>query len=289
MQISPKLVTNADAANQRLSRDRIGRLEDGKEPVVVKVEQNPSALERKRAALVWLAQTQPGLAPTPIAFGDAILGPERVTCLVTNRCRGSSPTTVAGWRRMGGMVARLADLGYPEHILPSLYPDQFIQAHRERISELGSRLDLVAASVPDWTELGHRTLPGTTALTLTHGDPGPGNYLDTGWSGRLIDWEEAHVAPLGLDLARLMFIALLGSGPAGYVARDHRARAAAVTAGYLSAIQHRWLPTSDELRWWLSVAGIQFIHRRWHLGGPAPWQQAAAVLASALMSDRARN
>lgn len=284
--IDPGPTVRLDGEPAQGTRHRIlfGLLPDGDEPVVVKVERIRGALAREQVALAWLGQTQLSLAPRLIAFGEATHGGERVTCLVTERCRGSSPTTVDGWHRMGGMVAQLADIGYPDHILPVLDPDEFVQAHRERISGLGSRLDPFVGSIRDWSELTQRELPSSTALALTHGDPGPGNYLDTGSSGLLIDWEEAHVAPLGLDLARLIFIALLGSGPAGYIARDHQARATAAAAGYLSAVQHRWLPTSNELRWWLSVAGLQFIHSRWQLGGPAPWENAAEVLASALTS-----
>lgn len=59
---------------------------------------------------------------------------------------------------------------------------------------------------------------------MTHGDPGPGNFLDDGADGTLVDWEDAVVAPRGLDLGRASFIALLGSGPKGFVARDHIAQ-----------------------------------------------------------------
>ncbi len=281
----PTVWLDGEPAQGTRHRILFGLLPDGNEPVVVKVERIPGALDRERVALAWLGQTQPSLAPSLVAFGEASLGAERVTCLVTTRCRGSSPTTRAGWRRMGSTVAQLAELGYPDDSLPVLDHAEFVQAHRERISGLGSRLDPFVGTIRDWSQLSQRTLPASTALALTHGDPGPGNYLDTGSSGLLIDWEEAHVAPLGLDVARLIFIALLGSGPAGYIGRDHQARATAATTGYLSAIQHRWLPTSNELRWWLSVAGIQFVHRRWQLGGPAPWESAAEVLASALTSN----
>lgn len=35
--------------------------------------------------------------------------------------------------------------------------------------------------------------------------------------------------------------------------------------------------------WWTTVAGVQFIHRRWRLGGrPAPWEDAMSVLHAAL-------
>jgi hypothetical protein len=263
---------------------RFGVLADRDEPVVVKVERIPAALERERAALAWLGAARPRLAPRLIAFGQATLAGDRVVCLVSERLGGSPPTTMTGWRRMGSAFAQLAELDPPVHNLPLLRPGRFIRAHRERISELGPRLDPFVRSIPDWAALSRGTLPDSAPLALTHGDPGPGNYLHRGSSGSLIDWEEAHVAPLGLDLGRLIFIALLGSGPAGYSARDHEARAGAATAGYLSAVQQRWRPTRDEVRWWLAVAGIQFVHRRWQLGGPAPWEQAAQVLARALRS-----
>lgn len=280
----PTVWLDGEPAQGTRHRILFGLMSDGDRPVVVKIERIPGALERERLALAWVGQTKLGLAPSLISFGEASLDGDQVTCLVTERCRGSAPTTVAGWRRMGGTFARLADIGSPEHSLTVVDPDEFVQAHRERVSGLGSRLDPFVGSIPDWAELSHRILPASTALALTHGDPGPGNYLDTGSSGLLIDWEEAHVAPLGLDLARLIFIALLGSGPAGYIARDHQARAAAAAAGYLHAIEDRWLPTSNELRWWFTVAGIQFIHRRWQLGGPAPWENTAELLVSALTS-----
>jgi hypothetical protein len=100
------------------------------------------------------------------------------------------------------------------------------------------------------------------------------------------DWEEVQIAPRGLDLARLVFIALLGAGPSRYLARDHRSRADAAVDGYLSTLRNPWQPSRDESRWWMTVAGIQFVHRRWQLAGqPAPWEQAADVLCSALTDD----
>lgn len=80
-----------------------------------------------------------------------------------------------------------------------------------------------------------------------------------------------------------MFIALLGSGPSGFVARDQQEHMRAAADGYLNTIRHLWSPTREELRWWLSVAAVQFVHRRWQLNGrPAPWEHAAQVLTSAL-------
>jgi hypothetical protein len=265
---------------------RFGVLSDSDERVAVKVGRLPGALQRERRVLAWLGAAKPGLAPRLLAFGNAILDGEQVTCLVAQRCPGSPPRTVQGWGRMGAALAQLAGLGHPDDGLPLLDAEDFVRAHAERLSDLGSRLDPFVRSIPDWEQLACTRLPASTAIVLTHGDPGPGNYLDTGTAGTLIDWEGAQIAPLGLDLGRLTFIALLGSGPAGYRARDHQVRSHAAAAGYLHALEHPWAPTRGEFRWWLSVAAIQFIHRRWQLGGrPAPWEQAADVLVSALAGD----
>jgi thiamine kinase-like enzyme len=118
---------------------------------------------------------------------------------------------------------------------------------------------------------------------VTHGDPGPGNFLDDWGTGSIVDWEDAQVAPRGLDLARLVFIAMLGAGPDGYLGREHDERARAVAAAYLEALADSWRPTRQERRWWLTAAGVQFIHRRWELDGrPAPWQDAERVLRACL-------
>ena len=45
--------------------------------------------------------------------------------------------------------------------------------------------------------------------------PGDGNYLESDTRAVLIDWEQAQVAPRGLDLARAVFIALLQGRPFG--------------------------------------------------------------------------
>lgn len=120
-------------------------------------------------------------------------------------------------------------------------------------------------------------------MVITHGDPGPGNFLDHGDCGTIIDWEQAHIAPQGLDIARLFFIALLGSGPGGYPTHNLHARAKAAVAGYLASTTDQFRPGENERRWWTAVAGIQFIHRRWQLRGHlAPWEEAAQVLESAL-------
>jgi hypothetical protein len=164
-----------------------GVLAAGGEPAVVKVERIPGALDRERSALVWLGTAAPGMAPILVAFGDTTVDGERVSCLVTERCSGSPPATVDGWERMGGALARLTEVGHPDGLLPRLEPDEFVTAHHDRVRELGAQLDPFVEPIPDWSVLTRRTLPTATMMVLTHGDPGPGNYLDTGSTGTLVD------------------------------------------------------------------------------------------------------
>ena len=262
-----------------------GVMPDTAEPVVVKLERVPGALERERTALAWLTAER-GPVPRLLLAGTATIGDERAACLVTERRPGSPPATTDGWRRMGRAYARLSDFRHPADRLMTLDPIMFGRCHAQRVSDLGGRLAPVAASVPDWERLVSPEVPGSPLLVITHGDPGPGNFLDDGDEGTIIDWEEAHIAPRGLDLARLVFIALLGAGPSGYVAREHRERASAALDGYLGALRDRWRPSREESRWWTTVAGVQFIHRRWERRGrPASWEDAADVLRGALAED----
>lgn len=256
------------------------------EPVVVKLERMPGSLAGEQHALAWLG-AEGGLAPRLHAAGTTVADGQRVACLVIERRPGAPPTTTDGWRRMGGALASLGDLPHSGSDLTSLDPTTFGRRHAERVHELGARLAPLATSIPDWGQLASPELPAPNPLVLAHGDPGPGNYLDDGDDdGTLIDWEDAHIAPRGLDLARLVFIALLGAGPSGYPVADHRSRARAAIDGYLAALHDRWRPTAAESRWWTTVAGVQFIHRRWRLGGrPAPWEDAMSALHAALTTD----
>ncbi|HTU85107.1 MAG TPA: aminoglycoside phosphotransferase family protein [Solirubrobacteraceae bacterium] len=263
-----------------------GALPNTGEPVVVKLERTPGALENEQRALAAFGTHNP-VAPRLLAAGAAVIRGQRVACLVTERRPGSPPTTTDGWWRMGRALARLTEMRLPLGNLTVLDPVTFARRHAQRLNDLGDRLLPLARSIPDWPQLASPKIPASTPLVITHGDPGPGNYLDNGNEGTLIDWEETHIAPRGLDLARLAFIALLGAGPNGYLARDHQARADAAADGYLSALRESWRPARQEARWWTTVAGIQFVHRRWQLGGrPAPWEDAAETLHSALTKDR---
>jgi hypothetical protein len=253
--------------------------------IVVKLERTLGALEREAAALTAVGPAC-RIAPRLLLASFAEVSGERVPCLVIERCLGSPPTTIDGWWRMGRALGRLANVPPPAAGLAVLDTIAFGQRHAQRVVELGDRLDPFTDAIPDWHTLACANVPGGAPLVITHGDPGPGNYLDNGNDGVLIDWEAAHIAPQGLDLARLQFIAILGAGPSGYVARDQRARADAATDGYLRALPRPMNPSYEAARWWTAVAAIQFVHRRWQLGGhPAPWEEAARALVATLASE----
>jgi aminoglycoside phosphotransferase (APT) family kinase protein len=261
-----------------------GVLDDTGERVVVKIERVVGSLQVERRALNWLT-AECGSVPRLIAASTVIRHGRRAVCLVTEHADGVPPTTRSGWDRMGRALARLVEIPSCGSQLAVLDPRTFGERHAERVRELGERLEPLAATVDDWTQLCSATVPGAAELVITHGDPGPGNYLDDRAAGTLIDWEAAQIAPLGLDLARSTFIALLGAGPVGYAARDHQGRARAVAGGYFAQLGKRWNPTPQHLRWWLTVAGIQFVHRRWQRAGRpgvAPWANAVDTLNAAL-------
>ncbi len=255
--------------------------------VAVKVESIRGALDVERRALESLTKAG-GPSPRLRAAGtldDSGEYPGAV-CLVTDRVAGDPPTTTDGWTRMGRALARLDRVPWQGVELATQDHDGFLGLHQRRVDEVAGALGRDLQGTLPATPPSYRDSP----LILTHGDPGPGNFLDDGAHGSLIDWEDARVAPRGLDLGRATFIALLGSGPEGYLARETQARAHAVATGFLTEIDD-WSPGEDELSWWLSVAGIQFAH--WRLEGTGaprvpPWLEAVAVLDSALAEGPAR-
>ncbi len=196
-----------------------------------------------------------------------------------DRVAGEPASSLPDWEGLGRALARLSRIPWQGSELTTLDHDDFLALHERRVEDLGRALgrDLGAGLPP---------VPPSypaSSLVMTHGDPGPGNFLDDGADGTLIDWEDALVAPRGLDLGRATFIALLGSGPEGFVARDHAARADAFLRGYLAEVDGS--PDQTKLDWWLSVAGVQFAHRRLERAGQPgvlPWLEAVKVLESAL-------
>jgi aminoglycoside phosphotransferase len=250
--------------------------------VAAKIELIDGALERERRALEWLTEAG-GPAPRLIGAGR-VLGGEHAgaLCLVTERITGGPATTLAAWERLGQAIAWLAEASPPRSELPALDHGAFLGLYRDWVETLAAATGRdLAAELP--------AVPSTYStapLVLTHGDPGPGNFVDDDSAGTLIDWEDAAVGPLGLDLGRATFIALLGAGPEGFVATEREARAAAARDGFLAAVGRS--PGEEERSWWLAVAGVQFAYwrlRREGRPGVPPWREALAVLDAVLAHD----
>jgi aminoglycoside phosphotransferase len=212
--------------------------------VAVKIELIAGALAPERRALEWLT-LQGG--PSPRLHAAGTLSPSGeypgAVCLVIDRVAGEPASSLSGWEGLGRAIARLCRIAWEGSELTTLEHDDFLALHERRVEDLGQALGRdLGADLP--------AVPPSYAaspLVVTHGDPGPGNFLDDGADGTLIDWEDALVAPRGLDLARATFIALLGSGPEGFVARDHAARADAVLRGHLA--EAGGPPDQAELDW----------------------------------------
>lgn len=124
-------------------------------------------------------------------------------------------------------------------------------------------------------------------VVLTHGDPGSGNYLDTGRTGIIIDWETASVGPFGLDAGRAAFIALMDLGHSGRPA----ALWAALVDGYRNALDDPAELSDELLTAWTIVAGLQFIHGRFiqPLRPDRTPETAADTLTQFLSRARKRN
>jgi aminoglycoside phosphotransferase len=250
--------------------------------VAAKVELTAEALENERLALEWLTE-QDAPAPRLRAAGRLDDSGEHpgAACLVVDRVAGGHTSSLAGWGRLGRALARLTEVPWEGSGLAVLDHDAFRDLHQRRVADLSTALGRdVGASLPPLTDSYFES-----PMVITHGDPGPGNFVDDGVAGTLVDWEDAVVAPRGLDLGRARFIALLGVGPEGWVAEELAGRAEAVTAGFLAEVDPA--PDADELAWSLGVAGVQFAHWRLERAGVPgipPWLDAVAALEAAFPS-----
>jgi aminoglycoside phosphotransferase (APT) family kinase protein len=155
-----------------------GTLHPHQRAVVVKVEGVHGALEREAAALRHLAALR-GPVPTLIEVGVGTWRGKRSVCLVMERKAGCSPTTRERWRRMGRALGRVGRPVDRVAGLPVLDYRRFGADHAQRIRELETRLIGLGSVVPDWPLLCSAHIPTPGPLVLTHGDPGPGNFLTT--------------------------------------------------------------------------------------------------------------
>jgi len=156
---------------------------------------------------------------------------------------------------MGRAFATLATTPTKDCELARTEPPAFADDHLERLDAVSQIIDTgqveeIAAAVEHFRR--------SPSLSLTHGDPGSGNYLDDSGRGTILDWETAHVAPFGLDAGRGAFIALLDLAGTGTSLELHDA----FVDGYRSNLVGIAKLDTRTLRAATLVAALQFIHGR---------------------------
>jgi aminoglycoside phosphotransferase len=226
---------------------RIGRLR-----VVVKIQGAHGRLMDEERALRFLAAHG---VRVPRVVGAGVT-PEGRRFLAISREEGVRPITPAGWVRCGRDLAALLDVPASGCPLPCVTTAEFVADHHQR-------LDLVRPLMTDDLagQIAHAVtlISGVDRLVVTHGDPGSGNYLDNeAGYGVLLDWETASVSPFGVDLGRAAFIGLLDLGRSGIPDQ----LVAALIHGYSKASPGDTHMSTELLRAWITIGGLQFIHGR---------------------------
>lgn len=225
---------------------RFGTLPDGQQ-VVVKQQANHGRLPCEAAALAYAADHGLRVPGVIAAWQPADGG----YCLVLTREPGVRTHEPAGWWRMGFDLARLAAVDVDECPLPRVDAARFATDHLQRLEVVEPLINDHADEIRAAVQL---IAPGRP--TLTHGDPGSGNYLDHETGGTILDWETASVAPFGIDVGRAAFIALLDNANTG-IPDELRS---AVVDGYRAGLPE---PVDEAVvTAGVIVAGLQFIHGR---------------------------
>jgi hypothetical protein len=84
------------------------------------------------------------------------------------------------WERLGVTLAGLPELPWGGSGLRIYDHAEFLAGHHARIRDLGDALSKPLNGVVDLDWLVPGPVPAAAPLVLTHGDPGPGNFLDDG-------------------------------------------------------------------------------------------------------------
>lgn len=193
--------------------------------------------------------------PRVVASG---VTPEGHPFLVISREDGDRTVTPAGWARFGRDLAALLDVPTSGCPFPTVTAPELAADHHERLNLVRP---LLSAALAEQIAAAIAQVARTEELAVTHGDPGSGNYLDTGddvSAGVLLDWETASVSPFGLDLGRAVFIGLMDLGRSGIPDQ----LAAAFVRGYTARSPRAARLSGTLLRAWVTIAGLQFIHGR---------------------------
>lgn len=263
-----EVVLGSRTAGGSKNETRYGQLGDGRD-VVVKIETAHGRLSVERAALAFAQQHG---VPVPRLVADGTTA-EGQLFLVLSREDGIRAKTPGGWHRLGRDLASLTGVPIDDCPLRRVSPREFADDHRKRLSVVEPMLD---GSVVKQIGAAVERIGDVKWQTLTHGDPGSGNYLDSGGVGVILDWEDATVAPFGIDVGRAAFIAVMDLGHTGRPTDLHDA----VVQGYRDALPDAAGLSTDILSAATIVAGLQFIHGRFvrPLRAERTPQAAAAAL-----------
>jgi aminoglycoside phosphotransferase len=229
---------------------RFAELSDGQQ-IVVKIQRSHGRLDVEERALIFLASSHVP-APTVVGAGLTEVGHR---FLVITREQGARTNAPDGWGRLGRDLASLTEVSIDSCPLERVSLAAFIEDHQKRLSVVA---DVIDGSLVAEIAAAIERVEASDRAVLTHGDPGSGNYLDTGRTGIIIDWETAFVGPFGLDAGRAAFIALMDLGRSGRPA----ALWAALIDGYRNALDDPAELSDELLTAWTIVAGLQFIHGR---------------------------
>lgn len=262
------------ATNGSKNETRFGSL-DG-QPVVVKIQSAHGDPRREEQALTFLA-TAPLRVPKVVGCGTT---PTGRPFLAISREDGTHTETPAGWARFGRDLAALASVAVNDCPLRRVPIDEFLADHHERLATVR---DIASSGVADEIEVALSRIAAVDRVVLTHGDPGSGNYLDSGADDRpgvLLDWETATVSPLGLDLGRAAFICMLDLHHTGVPDQLYPE----LIRGYLEDSELAGQFDRPLVSAWIAIAALQFIHGR-HVRPLAPErtpESAATVFANYL-------
>lgn len=242
----------ARATNGSKNETRFGSL-DGR-PVVVKIQRAHGRPDDEKVALDFLHGAGVRV-PRVVATGATSHGRR---FLVITREEGFHTESPDGWARFGRDLAALVRVpvsGCPLRCEPMA---RFQADHRERLDAVRP---LVSPTLAVQIEEAIARVGQSTLMVVTHGDPGTGNYLDTGDDSRLgvlLDWETASVSPFGLDFGRAAFICMLDLRHSGIAEQ----LAPAFIRSYVESVAPAAELTEQLSNSWIIVAALQFIHGR---------------------------
>jgi aminoglycoside phosphotransferase (APT) family kinase protein len=236
-------------------------------PVVIKIA-GPGQLDRERNALAALREHGVPV-PTVVESGPTADGRE---ALVMHRVAGHPPTDPAAWNQLGRQLAALLDVPTDVIGLPVIDGKRFVARHAAMLATVEHALD--SNTVNRVRGAAHQL--GDGRLVVTHGDPGPGNFLCDEAFGVLLDWESASLSPVGVDVGRLAFMALLDIAHTGSPVALSRAGVAAYLAMTTDALMRELVQPAA------LVAGLQLLHSRTTKPrrGDRPPETAARLLDS---------